>query len=69
MGPSSLFRIELHLGRYKLVSKPRPTIEAPLIDRSLAVVESSRKLFRSLVISESMNSFTPQPLRRSGEES
>ena len=61
--------IESHLGPDKLVSKPRPTIGAPLIDRSLAVVESRIKLFWSLVISESRNSFYSPPLRRSGEES
>ena len=33
VGPSSSFRIGSHLGRDKLVSEPRPTIGAPLIDR------------------------------------
>ena len=33
VGPSSSFRIELLIGRDKLVSEPRPTIGAPLFDR------------------------------------
>ena len=33
VGPSSLFRIVSHIGRDKLVSEPRPTLGAPLIDR------------------------------------
>ena len=33
LGPSSLFRIVSHIGRDKLVSQPRPTLGAPLIDR------------------------------------
>ena len=33
VGPSSSFRIGSHLGRDKLVSEPRPTLGAPLIDR------------------------------------
>ena len=45
VGPSSSFRIGSHIGRDKLVSEPRPTKGAPLIVRSLAVVESRRKLF------------------------
>ena len=45
VGPSSSFRIESHIWRDKLVSEPRPTIGAPLINRSLAVVESRRKTF------------------------
>ena len=32
-GPSSSFWIGSHIGRDKLVSEPRPTIGAPLIDR------------------------------------
>src|SRR5215216_2341486 len=69
VGPSSSSRIGSHIGHYKLVSEPRPTIGAPLIDRSLAFVDSRRKPFRSLVISESRTSFTSLPLRRSGEKS
>src|SRR5215216_5625081 len=57
VGPSSSSRIGSHIGRYKLVSEPRPTIGAPLLDRSMAIVESRRKLFRSLVISERRTSF------------
>ena len=70
VGPSSLFRIVSNIGRDKLVAEPRPTIGGPLIDRvvwSLSSLEEN--CFRSLVISESRNSFTPQPLRRSGKES
>ena len=33
VGPSSSFRIGSNLGRDKLVSEPRPTLGAPLIDR------------------------------------
>ena len=33
VGPSSSFRIGSHLGRDKLVSEPRLTLGAPLIDR------------------------------------
>ena len=33
VGPSSSFWIGSHIGRDKLVSEPRPTIGAPLIDR------------------------------------
>ena len=33
VGPLSFFRIGSHLGHDKLVSEPRPTLEAPLIDR------------------------------------
>ena len=33
VGPLSSFRIGSHLGRDKLVSEPRPTLGAPLIDR------------------------------------
>src|SRR3954470_897425 len=32
VGPSSSFRIGSHLGHDKLVSEPRPTLGAPLID-------------------------------------
>jgi len=42
--PLSSSRIGSHIGRDKLVSEPRPTIGAPLIDCSLAVVKSRRKL-------------------------
>ena len=45
VGPSSCSRIGSHIGRDKLVSEPRPTIGAPLIVRSMAVVGSRRKLF------------------------
>src|SRR3954467_8320625 len=46
VGPSSSFRIGSHLGHDKLVSEPRPTLGAPLIDRVILVdVESRRKLF------------------------
>ena len=58
MGPSSLFRIVSHIGRDKLVSEPRPTIGAPLIDRVVwPLLSLEKKLFLSLVISESRNSF------------
>ena len=33
VGPLSSFRIESHIGRDKLVSEPRPTIGAQLIER------------------------------------
>ena len=33
VGPSSSFWIGSHIGRDKLVSEPRPTLGAPLIDR------------------------------------
>ena len=58
VGPSSSFRIGSHIGHDKLVSEPRPTIRAPLIDRvawPLSSLEENH--FRSLVISESRNSF------------
>ena len=45
VAPSSSFRIGPHIGRDTFVSEPRPTIGAHLIDRSLAIVESRRKLF------------------------
>ena len=58
VGPSSLFRIVSHIGRDKLVSEPRPTIGAPLFDRVVWPLSSlEEKCFRSLVISESRNSF------------
>ena len=70
VGPSSSFRIGSYLGRDKLVSEPQPTLGAPLIDRVVCPLLSlEENCFRSLVISESRNSFTLQPLRRSGEES
>ena len=69
VGPSSSFWIGSHIGRDKLVSEPRPTLGAPLIDRVVWPLSSLEKnYFGSLVISESRNSFTPQPLRRFGEE-
>ena len=43
VGPSSSSLTGSHIGHDKLVSEPRPTIGSPLIDRSLAIVESSRK--------------------------
>ena len=61
--------IESHLGPDKLVSEPRPTIGAPLIDRSLVVVESSKNYFGVSLYRGVGILFTPQSLRRSGEES
>ena len=70
MGPSSSFWIGSHIGRDKLVSEPRPTLGAPLIDRVVwPLLSPEDNCFRSLVISESRNYFTPQPLRRPGKES
>ena len=70
VGPSSSFRIGSHLGCDKLVSEPRPTLGAPLIDRIVWLLLSlEENCFRSLAILESRISFTPQPLRRSGEVS
>ena len=66
VGHSSSFRIGSHIGRDKLVSVPRPTLGGPLFDRvawPLLSLEENR--FRSLVISESRNSFyssTPSSL-------
>ena len=58
VGPSSSFRIGSHLGRDKLVSEPRPTIGAPLIDCVVwPMLSLEENCFRSLVISESRNSF------------
>src|SRR3954462_8025134 len=57
VGPSSSSRIGSHLGRDKLVSEPRPTLGAPLIDHVVWPLLSLEKLFRSLVISESRISF------------
>ena len=58
VGPSSSFRIGSHLGRDKLVSEPRPTLGAPLIDRVVwPLLSLEENCFRSLVISESRNSF------------
>ena len=58
VGPSSSFRIGSHLGRDKLVSEPRPTIGAPLIDRVVwPLLSLEENYFWSLVISESRNSF------------
>ena len=70
MGPLSLFRIVSHIGRANLVSEPRPTIGAPLIDRVVwSLLSLEENWFQSLVILESRNSFTPQPPRRFGKES
>ena len=56
--PSSSFRIGSHLGRDKLVSEPRPTLGAPLIDRVVwPLLSLEENYFLSLVISESRNSF------------
>ena len=50
--------IESHLGPDKLVSDPRPTIGAPLIDRVVwPLLSLEENCFRSLVILESRNSF------------
>ena len=58
VGPSSSFRIGLHLGRDKLVSEPRPTLGAPLIDRVVwSLLSLEENCFQGLVISESRNSF------------
>ena len=58
MGPLSLFRIVSHIGRDKLVSEPRPTLGAPLFDRVVwPLLSLEENCFRSLVISESRNSF------------
>ena len=58
VGPSSSFRIGSHIGRDKLVSEPRPTLGAPFIDRVVWPLSSlEENFFRSLVISESRNSF------------
>ena len=58
MGPSSSFRIGSHFGHDKLVSEPRPTIVAPLIDRIVWPLSSlEESYFWSLVILESRNSF------------
>ena len=60
VGPSSLFRIVSHIGCDKLVSEPQPTLGAPLIDRVVwTLLSLEEKYFRSLVISESRNSFYP----------
>ena len=45
VGPSSSFRIGSHLGRDKLVSEPRPTIGAPLIDRTVCLMLSLEENF------------------------
>ena len=58
VGPSSSSWIGSHIGHEKLLSEPRPTIGAPLIDRvvwPLSILEEN--CFQSLVISESRNSF------------
>ena len=66
VGPSSSFWIGSHIGRDKLVSEPRPTIGAPLIDRVVwPLLSLEENCFRSLVISESRISFyssTPSSL-------
>ena len=67
VGFFSPLRIGPHIGHDKLVSEPRPTIGAPLIDRT--VDESRRKTILSLVIYRRVGIlFSPYPLRRSGEE-
>src|SRR3954452_14981937 len=43
VGPSSSFRLGPHLGRDKLVSEPRPTLGAPLIDRVVWPMSSVEK--------------------------
>ena len=45
VGPSSSSQRVSHIRCEKLVSEPRPTIGAPFIVRSMAAVESRRKLF------------------------
>ena len=46
MGPSSSFWIGPHIGRDKLVSEPRPTLGAPLIDRVVwPLLSLEEKLF------------------------
>ena len=57
VGPLSSFRIGSHIGHDKLVSEPRPTIGAPLIDHSWPLLSLEENCFRILVISESRNSF------------
>ena len=58
VGPSSLFKIVSRIGHDKLVTEPRPTIGAPLIDRVVWPLSSLvENCFRSVVISESRNSF------------
>ena len=70
VGPSCLFRIVSHIGRDKLVSEPRPTLGAPLIDHVVwPLLSLEENYFRSLVISESRNSFYSLALRRSGKKS
>ena len=65
-----VFRIVSHIGRDKLVSEPRPTLGAPLIDRVVwPLLSLEENCFQSLVISESRNSFYSSALRRSGQES
>ena len=67
MGPPSPSRIGSHIGRDKLVSEPRPTIGAPLIDRTVG--EYRGKTILSLVICRMVGIlFTPYPRCRSGEE-
>ena len=45
VGTLCLFRIVSHIGRDKLVSEPRPTIGAPLIDRVVWPLPSLEKNF------------------------
>ena len=45
VGPSSSFRIGSHLGRDKLVSEPRPTLGAPLIDHVVWPLSSLEEKF------------------------
>ena len=53
VGPSSSSRIGLHIGRDKLVSEPRPTLGAPLINHVVwPLLSLEENCFWSLVISE-----------------
>ena len=70
VGPSSSFWIGSHIGRDKLVSEPRPTLGAPLVDRVVwPLLRLEENFFWSLFISKGRISFSPQPLCRSGEKS
>ena len=52
-------------------NQSHPRLRSPLLDRIAGVVESRTKMFLvlGLYISESRILFTPQSLRRSGEDS
>ena len=43
--PSSLFRIESHIGHDKFVSEPRPTIGSPLFDCIVWPLSSLEEIF------------------------